>query len=88
MKKKNYVIIAVILILVFISVFAISLFIFQGDEEDICHQCKMLNCHDHASGDNYCCNMCSMEKGSKCNCPMPMKEDNNSNVTVNSSVAE
>ncbi|OQD58399.1 hypothetical protein MBBAR_16c00020 [Methanobrevibacter arboriphilus JCM 13429 = DSM 1125] len=100
--KKKYLVILIIIIIVGIA-FASSLFIFQGDEKDVCSQCKMLNCHDHATGDNYCCDMCSMEENSKCNCPMPMKENNNSennasensnsknnnsNISMNNSLAE
>lgn len=92
MKKKYLVIVIIIIIIVGIA-FVSSLFIFQGDEKDVCSQCKMLNCHDHAIGDNYCCDMCSMEENSKCNCPMPMKENNNSennasNISMNNSLAE
>jgi hypothetical protein len=71
MKKRNYAILALVIIIIGVASLSASIFIFQGDEQDICGQCKMLNCHKHATSDNYCCNMCDMGESSKCDCEMP-----------------
>jgi hypothetical protein len=86
--KKSYIIIAALLIFVVIFSSLIYIFIFHPEEKGVCTQCKMLNCHDHATS-NYCCDMCDMGNGSKCDCSMPMgmnysntsSEMNNSNNT-------
>ncbi|MDR1721569.1 MAG: hypothetical protein LBR24_00795 [Methanobrevibacter sp.] len=90
MRKRNIAIIGAIIIVVVAVVYAASFFVFQGDEEGVCPQCKMLDCHGHATGDNYCCDMCEMGEDSKCDCPMPNEKDvsssgNNSSDESNSS---
>ncbi|KZX14802.1 hypothetical protein MBCUT_19300 [Methanobrevibacter cuticularis] len=82
MKKRNYTIIALLLILLGAATFAASFFVFQGDEKGVCEQCKMLNCHEHATGDNYCCEMCEMGEGSKCDCDMPTSNNETDNMDM------
>jgi hypothetical protein len=83
MKRKYIFGIIIAIIIALIAVSGIFLFS-QGTEEDVCPQCHMLNCHDHATS-GYCCDMCSMEDNSKCNCPMPTENTNSSNSSSNGS---
>ncbi|KZX10776.1 hypothetical protein [Methanobrevibacter filiformis] len=83
MKKRDYGIIIGIIIVIVVAIILSSTFIFQEKEEGICKECQMLNCHEHATGDKYCCDMCNMEEGSKCDCDMPEMTSNSTMNTLN-----